>query len=98
MWHKAQPNRAQVRSARPTSLAGWLGVGTILISALPTCKGGSVHQVSDAQSRWRPSWLADRPCARPVGQGLVGYRLKSIVELTHSTYKYPPYPLRRGRD
>jgi hypothetical protein len=32
------------------------------------------------------------------GQGFVSYRLKSMVELTHSTYKYSPYPLRRDRD
>jgi hypothetical protein len=31
---------------------------------------------------------------RPAGQGLVSYHLKSILERTHSTYKYPPYPLR----
>jgi hypothetical protein len=35
---------------------------------------------------------------RPIGQGLVSYRLKSIVELTQSTYKYPTYPLRLERD
>jgi hypothetical protein len=32
----------------------------------------------------RVGWLA--------GQGLVSYRLKSMVELTHSTYKYPHTP------
>jgi hypothetical protein len=69
-----------------SSLAGRLGVGAISISALPMCQGGSVHGVSDAQSRWRPSWVA--------GQGLVSYHLKSMVEFTHSTYKYLPYSLR----
>jgi hypothetical protein len=29
---------------------------------------------------------------RLAGQGLVSYRLKSTVELTHSTYKYPQTP------
>jgi hypothetical protein len=28
----------------------------------------------------------------------VSYHLNSMVELTHSTYKYPPYPLQRARD
>jgi hypothetical protein len=36
--------------------------------------------------------VAGRPRVLPVGQGLVSYHLKSMVELTHSTYKYPPYP------
>jgi hypothetical protein len=44
MWHKVW---AQLRQ----SGAGRLGVGTISISALPTCQGGSVHRVSNAQSR-----------------------------------------------
>jgi hypothetical protein len=54
MWHKAQAQLSQ-------SLAGRPGVGVISISALPTCKGGSVHEVSNAQSWWRPSWAAGRP-------------------------------------
>jgi hypothetical protein len=54
-----------------------------------------MHGVSDAQSRWRPSWVAGRPCVRSAGQGLVSYYLKSMVELTHFTYKYTPYPIRR---
>jgi hypothetical protein len=51
------------QSSGPTKQkwAGWLGVGAISISALPTCQGGSVHGVSDAQRQWRPSWVADRP-------------------------------------
>jgi hypothetical protein len=57
---------------------------------LGACQGGLVHGVSDAQSRWGPSWVAGRPRVQPVSQGLVSYRLKSMVELTHSTYKYPP--------
>jgi hypothetical protein len=48
--------------------------------------------VSDAQSQWRLRWVADRPHVRPVGQGLVSYHLKSMVELTHSTYKYSHTP------
>jgi hypothetical protein len=28
----------------------------------------------------------------PAGQGLVSYCLKSMLELTHSTYKYPHTP------
>jgi hypothetical protein len=78
--------------AGPSSLASLPGVGAISISALPTCQGGSVHEVSDAQCRWRPSWVADRPRVRLTGQGLVSYHLKSTVELTHSTYKYPHTP------
>jgi hypothetical protein len=57
-------------------------VGTISISALPTCQGESVHMLFDAQSRWRLTWVADRSCLRPTGQGLVSYHLKSMVELT----------------
>jgi hypothetical protein len=94
MCTKPGSNRAKVGPTGPTSLAGRPGVGAISISALPMCQGGSVHGVSDAQSRWRPSWVADRPRVRPTGQGLVSYHLKSMVELTHSTYKYPPYSLR----
>jgi hypothetical protein len=45
----------------PTSMAGRLGASAISISALPMCQGGSVHGVSDAQSWWRPSWVAGRP-------------------------------------
>jgi hypothetical protein len=72
--------------------AGRPGVGAIPIFALPTCQGGSVHGVSDAQSWWRPSCVADRPHVWPAAQGLVSYHLKSMVELTHSTYKYPHTP------
>jgi hypothetical protein len=57
-------------------------VGTISISALPTCQGESVHRLFDAQSRWRLTWVADRSRLRPAGQGLVSYHLKSMVELT----------------
>jgi hypothetical protein len=89
MWHKAQAQPSQSRAGRP-------GVGAISIFALPTCQGGPVHGVSNAQSQWRPSWVAGRPCVRTVGLGLVSYRLKSTVELTHSSYKYPPYPLGVG--
>jgi hypothetical protein len=71
---------------------------TISISVLPMCQGGSVHRVPDAQSQWRLSWVADRPCVWSAGQGLVSYHLKSMVELTHSTYKYPPYPLRQDKE
>jgi hypothetical protein len=93
-WHCTEPgpNRAKVGPAGPTSLVGQPGVGAISISALPTYQERSVHGVSDAQSRSRPSWVADRPCVQPAGQGLVSYRLKSMVELTHSTYKYPHTP------
>jgi hypothetical protein len=70
----------------------WPAIGAISISTLPMCQGGSVHGVSDAQILWRLSWVAGRPCVRPVGQGLVSYRLKSMVELSHSTYKYPHTP------
>jgi hypothetical protein len=52
-----------------------------------------MHGVTVAQSQWRVSWVADWPCVQPTDQGLVTYHLKSMVELTHSTYKYPPYPL-----
>jgi hypothetical protein len=45
-----------------------------------------------AHIKARLSWLAGRPCVRPVSQGLVSYCLKSMVELTHSTYKYPTTP------
>jgi hypothetical protein len=76
----------------PTSLIGWLG-GAISISALPTCQGGSVHEVSDAQSRWRPSWVAGQPRVQLAGQGLVSCHLKLMVELTHSSNKYPHIPL-----
>jgi hypothetical protein len=91
MWHKAQAQPSQSGVDRP-------GVSAILISALPMCQWGLVHGVSDTQSRWRPSWVAGQPCVRPAGQDLVSYHLNSIVELTHSTYKYPLYPLRRYRD
>jgi hypothetical protein len=60
--------------------------------------GYDMYGVSDAQSRWRPSWVANRPHVRQASQGLVSYHLKSMVELTHSTYKYPPYPLRWDAD
>jgi hypothetical protein len=50
------------------------------------CQGGSVHEVSDAQSRWKPSLVVGRPRVWLAGQGLVSYCLKSTVELTHSTY------------
>jgi hypothetical protein len=73
---------------------GRSGVGAISISALPMSQGGSMHGVSDAQIRWRTSWVAARPCVGLVGQGMVCYHLKSMVELTHFTYKYPPYTLR----
>jgi hypothetical protein len=86
------PNQANLGSAGPTSLVDRSGVGTISISTLPTCQGGSVHGVSDAQSWWRPSWVAGRPRVRSAGQGLLSYHLKSMVELTHSTYKYPHSP------
>jgi hypothetical protein len=46
-----------------------------------------MHGVSDAQSWWRLSWVAGWPRVRLVSQGSVSYRLKSMVELTHSTYK-----------
>jgi hypothetical protein len=36
--------------------------------------------------------VAGQPRVRSASQGLVSYCLKSTVELTHSTYKYPPYP------
>jgi hypothetical protein len=36
--------------------------------------------------------VVGRPRVRPVDQGLVSYCLKSMVELTHSTYKYPHTP------
>jgi hypothetical protein len=48
-----------------------------------------VHGVYDAQSWWRLSWVAGRPCVQLAGQGLVSYHLKSMVELTHSNYKCP---------
>jgi hypothetical protein len=51
-----------------------------------------VHRVSNAQSRWQPSGVASRPRVRWAGQSLVSYHLKSMVELTLSIYKYPPYP------
>jgi hypothetical protein len=56
------------------------------------CLGGSVHGVSDAQSRWRPSWVVSWPCVRLAGKGLVSCCLKSMVELTHYSYKYPHSP------
>jgi type II secretory pathway component PulL len=90
-WQKAWAQLRQIGAGQP-------GVSAISISALPTCQGGLVHGVSDAQSRWRLSWVASRPCVWPAGQGLVNYYLKSMVELTHSTYKYPPYPLGRDGD
>jgi hypothetical protein len=37
--------------------------------------------------------VAGQPRVWPAGQGLVIYHLKSMVELTHSTYKYPSCPL-----
>jgi hypothetical protein len=49
------------RLAGRTSLAGWPGVGAISISTLPTYQGGSLHGSSNAQSRWRPSWVASWP-------------------------------------
>jgi hypothetical protein len=51
-----------------------------------------VHRVSNAQSRWQPSGVASRPRVQSAGQSLVSYHLKSMVELTLSIYKYPPYP------
>jgi hypothetical protein len=53
--------------------------------------------VSNAQSRWRMIWVAGRPRVQLAGQGLVSYYLKSMVELTHSTYKYPITPSARWR-
>jgi hypothetical protein len=90
---KHGPNWAKVGLAGPTSMADRPGVGSISISALPTCQGGLVHRIYDAQSQWRLSWVASRPRVQSVGQGLVSYRLKLTVELTHSSYKYPHIPL-----
>jgi hypothetical protein len=87
-----RPQPSQSGADRPNPL------GAISISALPMCQGGLVHGVSDAQNWWRPSWVAGQPCVQPIDQGLVSYRLKLTVELTHSSYKYPPYPPRRKRD
>jgi hypothetical protein len=93
MWQKARAQPSQSGLAGHTSWAGRPSVGAISISALPMCQGGSVHGVSDAQCQWRPSWVAGRPHVWPAGKGLVSYHLKSMVELTHSTYKYTAYPL-----
>jgi hypothetical protein len=60
------PTEPMWGSAGPTGLADQPGVGAISISALPTCQGGSVHWVSDAQSQWRLSWVAGRPRVRPA--------------------------------
>jgi hypothetical protein len=54
MWHKARAQPSQSGAVRQ-------GVGSISIFALPTCQGGPVHGVSDAQSRWRASWVASQP-------------------------------------
>jgi hypothetical protein len=65
MWHKARAQPSQCGAGQP-------GVGTISISGLLTCQGGSMHGVSDAQSRWRPSWVGGRPCVhRPARVWLV---------------------------
>jgi hypothetical protein len=91
---KDRTNRAKVGLIGPTSLASRPGVGAIMNSALAMCQWRSVHGISDAQSQWRPSWEAGRPHARLASQELASNHLKSMVELTHSTYKYPSYPLR----
>jgi hypothetical protein len=64
---KPGPNRTQV------ALAGQPGVGAFSNSTLPMCQGGSVHGVSNAQSRcgdktWlpgHPSWPGGLTCAPP---------------------------------
>jgi type II secretory pathway component PulL len=85
MWHKVRAQSSQSGADRP-------GVSAILISTLPTCQGGLMHGVSDTQSRWRLSWVSGRARVWMTGQGLVRNCLKSMVELTHSTYKYPHTP------
>jgi hypothetical protein len=39
-----------------------------------------------------PKWGRPAPLPWSVGLGLVSYHFKLMVELTHSTYKYPTYP------
>jgi hypothetical protein len=67
MWHKARAQPSQSRAGWPTSLVGQPGVGTILISTLPTCQAGSVHMgircpklVEAMLGGWLASCTADR--------------------------------------
>jgi hypothetical protein len=87
MWHKAQDQPSQS------------GVGrTHLLGRSARCwrhfnfHFANVSRRVGARGIRCPKLVEAELGGRPANQGLVSYHLKSMVELTHSTYKYPHTP------